>query len=147
MHPFTHVHCSPPHNTSHMVAELERVPCPGSCNICSGEQYCPGFGNSNDLTLSCPSVSASFDRRQTTTLVADSSACEEADLVSAGGDPHVNNATGEKNDLWNTGRFSFVLIPKDVQPRCLVKTFLPLRMPKRYNSPSSLSTNSSLPVT
>ena len=80
-----------------------------------------GFGKSNDLAFSCPSVSASFDRRQTATLVTDSSACEEADLVSAGGDPHVNNATGEKFDLWNTGRFSFVLIPKDVQPESMAE--------------------------
>ena len=104
-----------------MVAEREHVPCYGSCDICSRERCCLGSGKSNDLAFSCPSVSASFDRRQTTTWVIDSSACEEADLVSVGGDSHVNNATCEKFDLWNTGRFSFVPIPKDIQLESMPK--------------------------
>ena len=51
----------------------------------------------------------------------DSSACRETDPLSAVGDLNVTSVTGEKFDLWKTGRSSFVPIPKDIQPESVPK--------------------------
>jgi len=102
------------------VVQSEPVKCPGSCDWCSGEQCCPGFAGSGNLTFPCPTASASYNMCQTTTRLTDSSACD-AIPTSAIGDPHVTSVTGEKFDLWKTGWSTFVQIPKDVQPNSVSK--------------------------
>ena len=92
------------------------VPCPGSCNMCSGEQCCPGFAGSDNLTFPCPTASSGYDMCQSNVRLTDSSACDETTSVSAIGDPHVTSVTGERFDLWRTGWSTFVQIPKDVEP-------------------------------
>jgi len=101
------------------VVQSEPVKCPGSCDWCSGEQCCPGFADSNNLTFPCPTASASYNMCQSTTRFTDSSACDA--ITSAIGDPHVTSVTGEKFDLWKTGWSTFVQIPKDVQPNSVPK--------------------------
>lgn len=98
------------------LSAAAHVPCPGSCNMCSGEQCCPGFAGSNDLTFPCPTASAGYDMCQSNVRLTDNSACDDAPTVSAVGDPHVTSVTGEKFDLWKTGWSTFVQIPKDVAP-------------------------------
>jgi len=102
------------------VVQSEPVKCPGSCDWCSGEQCCPGFADSNNLTFPCPTASASYNMCQSTTRFTDSSACD-AIPTSAIGDPHVTSVTGVKFDLWKTGWSTFVQIPKDVQPNFVPK--------------------------
>jgi hypothetical protein len=102
------------------LAASEPVKCPGSCDWCSGEQCCPAFVGSNNLTFPCPTASASYNMCQTTTRLTDSSSCD-AYTTSAIGDPHVTSVTGEKFDLWKTGWSTFVQIPKDVQSNSVPK--------------------------
>jgi len=102
------------------VVQSEPVKCPGSCDWCSGEQCCPGFAGSGNLTFPCPTASPSYNMCQSTTRLTDSSSCD-AITTSAIGDPHVTSVTGEKFDLWKTGWSTFVQIPKDVQPNSVSK--------------------------
>ena len=93
----------------------EHVSCPGSCNICSGEQCRPGFGNGSNLMFPYSFASASCDRGRTTMRFTDSSACEETDPVLVVGDPQLTSVTDEKFELWKAGWSSFVPIPKNMQ--------------------------------
>ena len=102
------------------LATSEPAECPGSCDWCSGEQCCPGFADSGNLTFPCPTASASYNMCQSSTRFTDSSACD-AITTSAIGDPHVTSVTGEKFDLWKTGWSTFVQIPKDVEPNSVPK--------------------------
>jgi len=38
----------------------DHVPCPGSGNMCAGDQCCPGIANSNHQTFPCPSATSGF---------------------------------------------------------------------------------------
>ena len=50
------------------LAASEPLECPGSCDWCSGQQCCPGFAGSNNVTSPCMC--------QRTTRLTESSACD-----------------------------------------------------------------------
>ena len=64
------------------LSAAELVPCPGSCKMCSGEQWCLGFAGSSDLTVPCSTASAGYDICQSTVRLKDNSACDDAPPVS-----------------------------------------------------------------
>merc|ERR1719374_511169 len=91
---------------------VEPVQCPGSGDLCLGNQCCPRHEDSGGLTFPCPNADAGWNLCESDTPIT---------TVSATGDPHVTSVTGESFDLWKTGWSTFVQIPKDVQPNSVPK--------------------------
>merc|ERR1719374_443716 len=91
---------------------VEPVQCPGSGDLCLGNQCCPRHEDSGGLTFPCPNADPGWNLCESDTPIT---------TVSATGDPHVTSVTGEKFDLWKTGWSTFVQVPKDVQPNSVSK--------------------------
>jgi len=81
--------------------------CAGSGDLCAGNQCCPGYGGSGDLTFPCPNADDTWTGCQTSTKF-------QYEDVSGGGEPHIVSTTGEKFDLYRTGWSTFVQIPKHI---------------------------------